>query len=239
LDQLLQFVHASPATNTARANMCHVEAHREQAPPSRVKRRQQLTRTRLTDAASKLIADRGVEGLRLREIIDTADVGFASFYTHFDSKEQLVEAVVIELMGSLADRLITHVQGMDDAAEAASAAHRWFVRNASDDPQTAWLVVHLDRADVLFQQAVLPYARPLLERGAEAGRFKAMDVDATLTYVVGATLAVTRGVLEGRLGPDADVRSAEALLGALGLDPDEAAEVARRDLPSLDGDPDD
>lgn len=202
-------------------------------PPTRVEAKKQQARARLTRAAAELIAERGVEGLRLREITDAADIGFGSFYSHFETKEQLVEAVVIELIASLADKIISRVQQIEDAAEAGSAAHRWFVRNATDDPQTAWLIVHLDRADVLFQQAILPYARPLFERGITSGRFKPMDVDIALTYVVGATLAVTRGVLEGRLPSDADVASAEVLLGALGLDPQQAAEVARRELPDV------
>jgi AcrR family transcriptional regulator len=193
----------------------------------------QQARTRLVAAATELIAARGVEGLRLRDITDAADIGFGSFYSHFDTKEQLVEAVVVELMASLADRLITYARELPDAAEAASATHRWFVQNAHADPQTAWLILHLDRADALFQQAVAPYGRPLLQGGIDAGRFKPMDVDVALTYVVGATLAVTRGVLEGRLGPDADVASAEVLLGALGLDPAEATAIARLELPPL------
>jgi AcrR family transcriptional regulator len=215
--------------------MCGVAADRNPTPSPRVERRQERARARLTAAASRLIAEKGVEGLRLRDITDAADVGFGSFYNHFESKEQLVEAVVIDLMASLASRLITHIQDLPDPAEAGSAAHRWFVRSAYEDPQTAWLIVHLDRADVLFQQAIMPYARPLLERGIETGRFKPMDVEVTLTYVVGATIAVTRGVLEGRLRPDAETVSAEALLGALGLDAEQAAELARRELPPLGG----
>jgi AcrR family transcriptional regulator len=215
-------------------NMCAVDVDQDRAPSTRVERRQERARARLIEAASRLIAEKGVEGLRLRDITDAADVGFGSFYSHFESKDELVEAVVIALMSSLATRLITHVQDLPDPAEAGSAAHRWFVRNAYEDPQTAWLIVHLDRADVLFQNAIMPYARPLLERGVELGRFKQMDVEVALTYVVGATIAVTRGVLEGRLGPEAEIASAEALLGALGLDPEQAAEVARRELPALD-----
>lgn len=213
--------------------MSAVDPRAEQAVTTRVARRQERTRARLTEAASRLIAEKGVEGLRLRDITDAADVGFGSFYSYFDSKDALVEAVVVELMSSLATTLIAHIRDLPDPAESASAAHRWFVRNAYKDPQTAWLMVHLDRADALFQSAIFPYAKDLLQRGVQTGRFKPMDVDATLTYVVGATMAVTRGVLEGRLGPDADIVTAEVLLAALGLDQEQAAQVARRELPPI------
>lgn len=181
-------------------------------------------------AASTVIAEKGVEGLRLRDVTDLADVGFGSFYRHFSSKEQLVDAVVIDLMSSIARQLVVHVAEMDDPAEAASAAHRWFVRNAFVDQETARLIVHLDRADVLFQEMITPYAREMLQTGIDSGRFRNLDVTTTLAYVVGATMAVTRGVLEGRLGPDAETTSAEVLLGALGLDEEQARDVAHRTL---------
>jgi AcrR family transcriptional regulator len=210
-----------------------VPEERTRQPSARVQRRQQRTRAQLTRAAAQVIADKGVDGLRLRDVTDSADVGFGSFYSHFDSKEQLVEAVVIELMSTLARTLIAHVAALDDPAEAGCAAHRWFVRNATEDPRTARLVVQLDRADVLFQEMIMPYARRLLESGISRGRFRDTDVTTTLTYVVGATIAVTRGVLEGRLGPEAETASAEVLLGALGLDPEQAREIAHRTLPPI------
>lgn len=177
-----------------------------------------------------MIADKGVEGLRLRDVTDLADVGFGSFYRHFSSKESLVNAVVIDLMSSIARNLVVHVAAIDDPAEAASAAHRWFVRNATVDQETARLIVHLDQADVLFQEMITPYARDMLQAGIDSGRFRNFDVATTLTYVVGATMAVTRGVLEGRLGPDAETASTEVLLAALGIDAEEARNIAHRAL---------
>ncbi|HEY2833741.1 MAG TPA: TetR/AcrR family transcriptional regulator [Sporichthyaceae bacterium] len=200
----------------------------------RVQRRQQRTRAQLTRAAAQIIAEKGVEGVRLREVTDAADVGFGSFYNYFGSKEDLVEAVVLDLMSTLAGTLIAHVARFDDPAEAASAAHRWFVRNATEDPATARLMVNLDQADVQFQQRILPFGRRLLESGVEQGRFIPMSSPVTtLTYVVGATIAVTRAVLDGRLGAQAESETAEVLLHALGLDAAQAREIAYRELPSV------
>jgi AcrR family transcriptional regulator len=202
--------------------------------PNRVQRRQEQTRARLIAAAAKLIATHGVEGLRLRDVTDAADVGFGSFYHHFPSKEDLVDAIVTDMIASLATATIARSAQLTDPAEAASAAHRWFVRKAYDEPELAWLIVHLDRADALFRGAVVPYARDLLQTGIDSGRFRPMDIDATLTYVVGGTFAVMRGVLEHHLGPEADITSAETLLIALGLDQTQAREVSRRELPGHD-----
>lgn len=204
------------------------------SPSVRVQRRQQRTRAQLTRAAATIIAEKGVEGLRLREVTDAADVGFGSFYNYFESKEGLVEAVVLDLMSALAGTLIAHVSQFDDPAEAAGAAHRWFVRNATEDPETARLMVNLDQADAQFQERILPFGQRLLESGVAAGRFGPMpSAVTTLSYVVGATIAVTRAVLDGRLGPQAESETAEVLLRALGVDATQARELAYRDLPSV------
>jgi AcrR family transcriptional regulator len=194
---------------------------------TRVANRQEKTRVRLLKAAAKLIARNGVEGLRLRDITDAADVGFGSFYNYFASKEALVEAVVLEQIATTFAALIEAVGAIEDPAESASAAHRWFVRRAYEEPQFAWLVVQLYRADAVILDTVLEYGREMLARFMDA------DPELALTHTVGATVAMTRGILEGRVGPDADIASAELLLGTLGVDRAAAAEIARRPLPEV------
>jgi AcrR family transcriptional regulator len=125
-----------------------------------------------------MISERGVEGLRLREVTDAADVGFGSFYNYFESKEELVEAVVLDVMSSLARTLIAHVDTFDDPAEAAAAAHRWFVRTAVEDPETARLLVNLDQADVQFQQRIDRRLGPEAESQTAEVLLRALGVDA-------------------------------------------------------------
>jgi hypothetical protein len=55
-----------------------------------------------------------------------------------------------------------------------------------------------------------------------------MDIDSTVTFTIGATIAVMRGVLDGRLDPSVDGASVIAFLGALGIDRAEAVEIAER-----------
>jgi AcrR family transcriptional regulator len=210
-----------------------------------------LARQRLVDAAGQLIAEHGVEGLRLRELAERADIGFGSFYNHFDSKEELVEAVVAEHLGALTNAIIAtataagdgigdgdrhgaggadrngHGHGHDDPAETVAAAHRNFVRVAYEDPQLARLIVQLDRADALLETATHPHLTPLHEQGIASGRFSAgIDVEVAVSFIVGATIAVMRGILDGRLGPHAEIASARTLLRACGLSDEEAGAIA-------------
>ncbi|MEA2346356.1 MAG: hypothetical protein QOG62_143 [Thermoleophilaceae bacterium] len=205
----------------------------KEAPPDRGARRRARTRSRLTSAAWDLIAEKGVGGLRIAEITERADVGLGSFYNHFDSKEEIVEAVVTETISVLAETIVVNTADLDDPAEGVSVASRMFIRLAETDPQLARLLVNLDRADVLFETAVHPFANAALQLGIQAGRFEVRDVDIELTSIVGSTLAIVSGILDGRLPADSDAVQAETLLRGLGMDPAEAHDISRRPLPAI------
>ena len=66
--------------------------------PSRQERRQATTRAKLVDATRRVVADQGVEATTIAHITEAADVGFGTFYLHFDSKEAAIEAVIAELV---------------------------------------------------------------------------------------------------------------------------------------------
>jgi AcrR family transcriptional regulator len=197
-------------------------------------RRRARTRQKLTSAARGLIAEKGVEGLRISEITERADVALGSFYNHFESKEELVEEVVSDTIEAMAAAIEATMETLADPAEAVSFATRRFVRVAWENAELASLLVNLDRADAQFERAVLPYALAAIDRGTAAGRFQVEDAHLALIGIVGATLAVMRAILDGRFGPDADVLHAESVLRAMGLDPTDAHEVSTRELPALD-----
>jgi AcrR family transcriptional regulator len=199
--------------------------------PTRTDRRRERTRARLTDATRELITEKGVAGLRINEITTRADVALGSFYNHFESKEEIVDAVVAESLRTLTEALATLTDEDQDPAELVSSAIRRFVGLAYTDPDFARLVVHLNHADALFATAVHPAARSAVEIGVASGRFRIDDVGMGVTAIVGGAMALMRGVLDGRVGPGADDAHAEIALRALGLSPDEAAAIARRPLP--------
>ena len=80
----------------------------------------------------------------------------------------------------------------------------------------------------LFEEAVLPFAQAALDRGVESGRFVVRDAELELVGIVGSTLAVMNGILDGRLAPDSDTIHAERL-SAMELT------SARTRLPPMEG----
>lgn len=67
----------------------------------RLDRRVQRTHQLLRAAMLSLIQEKGFETLSVQEIVDRADVGRATFYAHFDSKEDLLASGFDELRTSL------------------------------------------------------------------------------------------------------------------------------------------
>jgi AcrR family transcriptional regulator len=197
----------------------------------RQQRRREETRNKLIAAAKALFARHGVDNTRINEITEEADVGFGSFYNHFESKDAIVEAVLEQTLAAQGAAIEALTSDLDDPAEVIAAAHRHFVRLAGTDPDWAWLLIRLDASHHVMRSALGPFARNDLQRGIQAGRLRTPDEETALVATGGALLGVMRAVLEGHAAADADVYHAEGVLRLLGLDHGEAAEIARRPLP--------
>ena len=85
-------------------------------------RRREQTRAKLVEAARTLFARQGVDNTRINEITDEADVGFGSFYNHFDSKEAIVEAVLAETVAAQGEAIEAVTRQLEDPAEVIAAA---------------------------------------------------------------------------------------------------------------------
>jgi AcrR family transcriptional regulator len=173
-----------------------------------------------------------VAGLRIQEITERADVALGTFYNHFATKQELVEAVIASTIQVQTEAIVAEMASLSDPAEVVSFACRRVVQIAVAEPDLAWLFVNLDRADALFETIVHRSALAALEAGIASGRFDLVDADFTLVTLVGGALAVMRAILDGRCGPDVDSLFAESVLRSVGLPGAEAARIARAPLPA-------
>ncbi len=201
-------------------------------PFGRQARRRGQTRARLVRAAGALFARQGVDNTRINEITDQADVGFGSFYNHFKSKEEIVEAVLTETLGAQGAAVAALTAGLADPAEVVSVAHRHFVELARTDPDWAWLLIRLDVSQKLTLAALGPLAEQDIAAGINAGRFRVANRRIAMLEAGGALLSVMRDVLDGRAPKDAGRLHAEGVMRMLGLTLVDAAEVARRPMPA-------
>jgi AcrR family transcriptional regulator len=197
-------------------------------PASRTERQRQRTRRQLLDAGRSLIAAKGVAGLRIQEITETADVALGSFYNYFESKDEFLEAIITESLSELAATTIGTASDTNDPAEVVALAHLRVIELAYTEPDFARLVANIGHSEVLFGRALHPYAREAVERGITSGRFVVPDIEVLLTAVIGGAFALIREILDERHGPHAEQAFARHTLAALGLAPDDAAAVVAK-----------
>lgn len=72
---------------------------------------------RLEAAVLEVFSQSDFHKANIRQIADKADVSFTTIYKHYESKERLVFAFVDVWMGKLTDRIVDHVQGVEDLQE--------------------------------------------------------------------------------------------------------------------------
>ena len=208
----------------------------EGAAGNRLQRRKQRTRAALVRAAQRLIAE-GRVNVPVLEITQAADVGMGSFYNHFDSKEQLFEAAVADVLdahGALLDRLTASIE---DPAETFATSFRLTGRLFRQRPQQSEILLANGSALLSSDRGLAPRALRDIKAAADAGRFLIDDPELALATAGGALLGL--GTLL-RQDPERDGALAadtvtENVLRLFGLGADEAHAVCQRPLPDLDG----
>jgi AcrR family transcriptional regulator len=222
-----------PDASGANPSRNQVNPPRGDADPaeSRRARKRERTRAELLGAARSLIAERGVAGLRVSDVTERTDVALGSFYSHFETKDEIVEAVVADAITALADAILDLGDQLDDPAEGMSVGVRQLVGLCRTEPELARLLIALEDAESRFEQMISPRARRIMDRGVASGRFAAGPGELLLTLAIAGVLSGIRAVMEGRAGAEAEHECATALLCLVGIPVAEAREIAWRALP--------
>lgn len=206
-----------------------------QQPVSRLERRKQRTRAALIKAAKSFIAA-GKLNVPVLEITQAADVGMGSFYNHFDSKEQLFDAAVAEVLDAHGALLDSLTSSLEDPAETFACSFRLTGRLFRRRPTESQIMLANGIALLSSDLGLAPRALRDIEAAVRAGRFTVEDPELALSVAGGALLGLGNLL---RNQPDRDDEAAadavtEDVLRLFGLPADEAREICRRPLPDLE-----
>ena len=157
--------------------------------PTRLDRRKQRTRSALLGAAQQFLAD-GRLNVSIQQITDAADVGFGSFYNHFESKDALFEAAVEDVLEKYAVMLDAIVAGYEDPAEVFAVSFRMTGRLQRQLPDMVRVLLNEGVGILLRDQGLRPRAIRDIEAAVAAGRFDVEDSRLALVTVGGALLGL-------------------------------------------------
>ena len=177
-----------------------------------------------------MIAAKGVEGTTISDITETADVAVGSFYNHFASKTEILEAI-FSFHAAMLARINEEVFKQEsDPAAAVAVIQKLFLTRAVTDPVWGWFLVNASGDLSRVSEAFSPAAARHVRRGIQAGRFHTDSVPVAVRIILVSLVAGMRDILEGS-GRDRPTRIVQSLLQMLGMPVDEARKLADRRLP--------
>jgi AcrR family transcriptional regulator len=203
---------------------------------SRLDRRKARTRQALIDAAVRLIAEGRGDRASIQEITEEADIGFGSFYNHFEGKEQLFQTAseeVLERWGKMIDHASV---GLTDPAELFVVGMRISGRLGWTHPDIAGFLTGAGLDAIDIPTGLAPRALRDIQAGQATGRFTVPDADIALSAAAGGLLGLLRMCQRHpeRVTETTVDQLAEAVLRLLGVSAPEAARLAALPLPPTD-----
>jgi len=197
-------------------------------------RKAEATRRRLLAAARDLMSAGGPEAVTIGGLTARADIGLGTFYNYFRSRDEIIDAVIYDVVETLGQRLDALTADIEDAAEVYSFSLRHLMHTAISDPVWGWFLVRLGIAHEGLVGILGPRASRDLQYGVDTGRFALADVPLASAMTFGSLLSAMRSYLSSDDHPDdAGAAYAEHLLRMVGIPAREAREIAHRPLPPL------
>jgi AcrR family transcriptional regulator len=189
------------------------------------------TRRQLLDAALRIYARAGVGDLALNTLAEEAGVSNGTVYNYFRSREQVLEAVGLELAVQLSEQILTVSEAVDSGAERLSIAVRTFMNKARTDPDWTRALITVVRYAEGMRSTLATYLRADLQAGRRQGDFHYAHEEMAMSMVISATLGAMNLLVEDGEVEHADRIAAEMVLQALGVAPEKAKRIAGLPLP--------
>ena len=96
--------------------------------------RKRESHDRIVEAASRLLREHGIEGAGVAEIMREAGLTHGGFYSHFDSREELVAEAVTHAANRSRSGLFARLDGRTGVEWLRAAFRRYLSRAHRDDP---------------------------------------------------------------------------------------------------------
>ena len=182
-------------------------------------------RAAITEAASAVFAERGVANTAVSDIVRAAGVAQGTFYLYFDSKDDVVMAVVDRIVGQMTEAIEQAVTATGAGAVDKLLGLRDVLSAFDADPAAVELtdLVHRpenralhDRLTESFTPRLVPLVEAIVAQGVAEGVFDVPDVRAAAWFVLGGLQSAELSGTPAAEMPEAIRTATELALRALG-----------------------
>jgi AcrR family transcriptional regulator len=193
---------------------------------------------RIHRAALRLFAERGSADITVRDLAEAAGVARGTIYNNQLNPDTLFEDIASQLSTEMNARIIKSFAQDTDAAVRLAQGVRMYIRRAHEEPDWGRFICRFAFSSKSMADLWTGKDSPLPDvmNGLQTQRydFRPDQLMSVISVIAGSVLTAIFLVLEGhRTWRDAGSDTAQLLLRALGLTPQEAEQLARADLPVL------
>src|SRR5216117_3910195 len=198
---------------------------------NRFERRRERTRQELLAAATRVLAEKGLDRTKITDIAAAADVGVGTFYLHFPDKEALFDAVVEETVRRLKATVDAAREKARGPLAKIQAANRAFFRFARENREVFKIVFgHAAAFNDLIRRAQALFIADLektVREGITSGAFAPLPPALVAQAVVGMATQVISWWTEHESVPIETLIETTTTLALHGITPGAAVKGTR------------
>jgi AcrR family transcriptional regulator len=188
----------------------------------RQEKRKELTREKILAAAKQVFAQKGYAGTSIADVVKKSKLARGTFYLHFQSVEQVLNALLQEIFIDI-QRYLTdlQVESLDHTSFKVqlSAMAKSLLRVFQNHRETVILLLTTMNAEpkvraqtIWFQELLQATIRVMLDRGVTSGRLKKFDTELMSFLVSGGLREVlSQWLLYSRYTKDIETKVDEMI----------------------------
>lgn len=187
--------------------------------------KRERTRAALLDSALDLVAQQGMETVKISEITKHAGLANGTFYNYFTDRDEIIWEVSYGIAKEIGRQIDESMADVEDAIERVLTATSAFIEIAIDQPEWGAVVISSNHHTTEMRKDVTRFLRADLQLGLEQGHFS-ITLDQYLLDQIGSIIVVCiRTQLEEGADLKLTCRACDYILRLLG--------VARANIPKL------
>lgn len=187
--------------------------------------KRERTRAAMLDATVRLVAQKGMEALRINDITEEAGLANGTFYNHFADKDEVLIEAAYGIAAEVSRQLDADMSAIDDGPSRVVTATRRFITIVLAEPDWARLILSGAQHLPHLGDDASQYLRADLERGVAQGKFHVEVTGFLLKQILALiTVAIETQLAKG-LEPKQTDEICEHILRLLGLSALEAKRI--------------